>query len=321
MPWADVAANVRLPLELAHSSAPGAVGQALARVGLADFAGAYPRELSGGMKMRASIARALVTEPQLLLMDEPFAALDEINRFKLNNDLLNVWQELRRTVIFVTHSVFEFGLSVATHRGDDAAPGPRLHRDRDPGALPTRRALPHLGRLCRLLPPGRAGARPGDGRRGMSERALRIALPVFVLVLAVAAWHAVVKVFAIPPYVLPGPGLVWATLIADGALLWRSLLVTLTITFEGFRARRRGRHRAGDRLQSMAGGGIFVLSLRRHPAGHAGGGDRAAAADLSAAAFGGAGLRLDRGVLPCARQHHARPELGRSQSAGAVRAL
>ncbi len=107
MPWADVAANVQLPLELAHAEAPAAVGQALARVGLADFAQAYPRELSGGMKMRASIARALVTEPQLLLMDEPFAALDEINRFKLNNDLLSVWQELRRTVIFVTHSVFE----------------------------------------------------------------------------------------------------------------------------------------------------------------------------------------------------------------------
>ena len=79
----------------------------LTRVGLADFAQAFPRELSGGMKMRASLARALVTEPQLLLMDEPFAALDEITRFKLNNDLLTLWQELRRTVIFVTHSVFE----------------------------------------------------------------------------------------------------------------------------------------------------------------------------------------------------------------------
>ena len=87
-------------------TSPG-VAQALVRVGLADFARAYPRELSGGMKMRASIARALATEPQLLLMDEPFAALDEITRFKLNNDLLTLWQELRRTVIFVTHSVFE----------------------------------------------------------------------------------------------------------------------------------------------------------------------------------------------------------------------
>jgi NitT/TauT family transport system ATP-binding protein len=110
MPWADVAANVRLPLTLAHADeakSRGAVKQALERVGLAEFARAYPRELSGGMRMRASIARALVTEPELLLMDEPFAALDEITRFKLNNDLLKVWQELRRTVIFVTHSVFE----------------------------------------------------------------------------------------------------------------------------------------------------------------------------------------------------------------------
>jgi len=110
MPWATVAANVRLPLKLAHADdarASAAVARVLERVGLADFAQGYPRELSGGMKMRASIARALVTEPDLLLMDEPFAALDEITRFKLNNDLLTLWQELRRTVIFVTHSVFE----------------------------------------------------------------------------------------------------------------------------------------------------------------------------------------------------------------------
>src|ERR1051326_8180107 len=110
MPWADVAANVRLPLTLADASrdkSNAAVAQALDRVGLTQFTSAYPRELSGGMKMRASIARALVTEPQLLLMDEPFAALDEITRFRLNNDLLSVWQELQRTVIFVTHSVFE----------------------------------------------------------------------------------------------------------------------------------------------------------------------------------------------------------------------
>jgi NitT/TauT family transport system ATP-binding protein len=110
MPWADVAANVRLPLRLAHADetqAHEAAAQTLDHVGLSEFSQNYPRELSGGMKMRVSIARALVTEPQLLLMDEPFAALDEITRFKLNNDLLVLWQQLRRTVIFVTHSVFE----------------------------------------------------------------------------------------------------------------------------------------------------------------------------------------------------------------------
>ncbi|RDV04380.1 ABC transporter ATP-binding protein [Undibacter mobilis] len=110
MPWATVAGNVELPLSLAHADAEAAgraVSSILDHVGLADFAASYPRELSGGMKMRVSIARALVTEPSLLLMDEPFAALDEISRFKLNNELLSLWQTLRRTVVFVTHSVFE----------------------------------------------------------------------------------------------------------------------------------------------------------------------------------------------------------------------
>jgi NitT/TauT family transport system ATP-binding protein len=109
MPWTTVAANVRLPLKLAglESNAQARVDAALARVGLSGFAQSYPRELSGGMKMRASIARALVTEPKLLLMDEPFAALDEITRFRLNNDLLELWQSLGKTVVFVTHSVFE----------------------------------------------------------------------------------------------------------------------------------------------------------------------------------------------------------------------
>ncbi len=110
MPWATVAANVYLPLKLtgmAFDRAQPQIALALQRVGLPDFAGAYPRQLSGGMKMRASIARALVTRPQLLLMDEPFAALDEITRFRLNNDLLALWQATDQTVVFVTHSVFE----------------------------------------------------------------------------------------------------------------------------------------------------------------------------------------------------------------------
>jgi NitT/TauT family transport system ATP-binding protein len=110
LPWRTVAANVQLPLLLAGVGKPDArerVEEALAQVGLSAFATSHPRQLSGGMKMRVSIARALVTRPKILLMDEPFAALDEITRNKLNNDLLELFARQGLTVIFVTHSVYE----------------------------------------------------------------------------------------------------------------------------------------------------------------------------------------------------------------------
>jgi len=110
MPWATVFGNVYLPLKLQGLSkrqAATRVMAALAQVGLEGFARSFPRELSGGMKMRVSIARGLITHPSVLLMDEPFAALDEITRFRLNDDLLAAWAGRDWTVIFVTHSVYE----------------------------------------------------------------------------------------------------------------------------------------------------------------------------------------------------------------------
>jgi NitT/TauT family transport system ATP-binding protein len=110
MPWATVWDNVYLPLRLAGRSrgeAQAPIATSLASLGLGGFEQAYPRELSGGMRMRVSIARALVNAPRLLLLDEPFAALDELTRFRLNEDLLRVWGQQRWTVVFVTHSVFE----------------------------------------------------------------------------------------------------------------------------------------------------------------------------------------------------------------------
>jgi NitT/TauT family transport system ATP-binding protein len=110
MAWANVEANVRLPLDLEGRGAVDAMGRverALSLVGLDEFRTAYPRQLSGGMQMRVSIARALVTEPSLLLMDEPFGALDEITRLRLDRELADLWSREALTILFVTHSIYE----------------------------------------------------------------------------------------------------------------------------------------------------------------------------------------------------------------------
>ncbi len=157
MPWATVTDNVGLPLRIAHRPADETrqrVAQALDLVGLSSFANVYPRELSGGMKMRVSIARAMVTRPKLLLMDEPFAALDEMTRIKLNNDVLALWQQHQLTVVFVTHSVYESVylssriLVMAARPGrvvDDIALDEPYPRDED------FRTSARYGEYCRLV--------------------------------------------------------------------------------------------------------------------------------------------------------------------------
>jgi NitT/TauT family transport system ATP-binding protein len=154
MPWATVAQNVSLPLRIGGLSAAqqaARVAPLLERVGLGAFAQVHPGELSGGMQMRASIARALVTQPPVLLMDEPFAALDEITRQKLNDDLLALWQQQRCTTVFVTHSVFEAVYLSQRVLVMSARPG-RITADIGIDAPPPRgrdfRASPPYAALC-----------------------------------------------------------------------------------------------------------------------------------------------------------------------------
>lgn len=171
MPWARVLDNVRLPLDLAgvrRADGDARARQQLDAVGLGDFAAAYPRQLSGGMRMRVSLARALVTGPRVLLLDEPFAALDEITRFQLNDDFLRLCRDTGVTAIFVTHSVFE-AVYLAT-RLIVMSPRPGciiadMGVDLPDERTPDLRMQTRFGVICRQVSSTLMGAMAGDGGR------------------------------------------------------------------------------------------------------------------------------------------------------------
>ena len=262
MPWDTVFGNVYLPLRLAGVSKAAAkprIMETLRSVGLADFEHSYPRELSGGMKMRVSIARALVTHPKLLLMDEPFAALDEITRQKLNDDVLRLWRDTGITVIFVTHSVFESAFLSNRIVVMKARPG-QVYRPADRNIGGARRQLPDvrgIPRDDRQSFPRAAGSHHAWSERTMSdavqtapadagtddavqiavartsttEKVLRVAVPLAMLVLAIGLWQFHVVVNEVPRYIMPSPVDVATALYTDWGTLAPSLLVTLRITF------------------------------------------------------------------------------------------
>ena len=180
MPWARVEGNVRLPLDLAGTSRESAkprVDAALKLVGLDGFGTHYPRELSGGMQMRVSIARARVNEPDLLLMDEPFGALDEITRNRLDADLISLWWQRHLTVVFVTHSIYE-AVFLSTRVVVMAARPGRVMKEviidephpRTDAFRVTQRFAAYCKELTELLAEASAGGGPAPGKSPGASR-------------------------------------------------------------------------------------------------------------------------------------------------------
>ena len=216
LPWASALDNVRLPLRLTGDDGYAAARAALARVGLAGFEAARPRQLSGGMRMRVSLARALITAPRLLLLDEPFAALDEFTRHGLQDDLRQLWRADGSSVVVVTHSIYEAAYLARRIIVMSPRPG-RIAAEIEStlGDEPDRRPTPPWWPTS-----------PGRCRRSMRfDRAA----PALFAVGFLALWEAAVHFFAVPSYIVPGPVAIPGAFLAAPGLLLSSLASTLFV--------------------------------------------------------------------------------------------
>lgn len=250
MPWSSVRNNVRLPLDLAgvpRAEGNTRVNEVLELVGLGKFADVLPRELSGGMQMRVSIARGLVTRPKLLLMDEPFGALDEITRNKLDSDLLRLWQEQNLTVVFVTHSIHEAVflsqrvIMMAAHPGRVVEDIPIREPFPRSGRSASARPFPCMPVSCRTVCCRPASLVWSHNMKTTTAtpwiqhpRFLKILYPTLVAVAMVLLWQGAVSYFRIPAFLVPSPLVMLESLWTHLTPLLLALLFTLKITLISF---------------------------------------------------------------------------------------